>query len=392
MTDPNIVLNTDLEAYGNQFITKSAPISGSLDPDVQKRKQLTLLFEQFLLFDKIAIKIDRQNLPLYFLINEIGLNKTEELLENNILKLVLWTPVIVTSTGTMREDKSVDHSTIFGTPPIVSGSYSKEDSDPERNIDTLLNYFSITRERKKIFKKIALKQYILPNNDVAVKAKDIVIDAYLNNRFNNLGLGFVKDPDQLDHEERVKLLMLGYEVLETLLLAENRFKSYDKYSYFSLTSDSIKQIESAYHVSENTSKILELQNIADIQSLVLENKIPFDRVFTLRYKPTFKAYRKWINTISVNTDSQHISNEYIDELMGKSNFFQSSKGRFLRTVGMFGIGTGLSTAIDGAALSIMSAGTGLGLTLFDSFILEKLLRGWTPKMFIDKLKQEINPD
>jgi len=164
MAEKHIVFNDQLSLYGERYITKVAPIpfGAEYSEDIQKRKLMALLFEQFLLFDKIAIKIDMQNLELFFLIKELGINKVEELLDYGTIKLVLWTPTIVMLTGTQLPDGSVDQSTIIGRPPLVSGFVSDEFSDPEKNIERLLGYFNLHKERKKTFKKRALKQFFLP--------------------------------------------------------------------------------------------------------------------------------------------------------------------------------------------------------------------------------------
>lgn len=394
MSEKHIVFNDQLELYVQRYISNVAPIplGEDISEDIQKRKLLALLFEQFLLFDKIAIKIDVQNFELYFLIKELGINKVEELLDYGIIKLVLWTPAIIMTTGTELPDGTIDNSTIMGRPPLISGWISDEFSNPERNIDRLLSYFSLHKDRKKTFKKKALKQFVLPDNSIAEKATEIVLDAYLKNRLADLGLRAEKAPEFLDLIERDKLFKLGHQVLETSVLAEKGFKSYDNYSLFNLTKNSVRYIESAYHVSENTSEILKIENLANIQQLVFENKIPFDRVFDMRYQPDVKHYRKWINSISVNTDARNITKEYIDQVIGKNKFFESTGGKFVRTVGMFGIGTGLGSMIAGPSGAIAGGFLGkasdLGLALLDTYVLDGILKGWNPRMFVDKIKEE----
>lgn len=138
--------------------------------------------------------------------------------------------MIVTSTGMTMPDGSIDKNAIIGQPPLVSGRFSDEDSDPEKNLDRLLGYFQLHKDRKRNFKKKALKQFILPDNSIAQKATQIVLDAYSNNRLQDLGLKAEKAPENLDLHERAKLFKLGHQVLETTVLAEKGFKSYDNYS------------------------------------------------------------------------------------------------------------------------------------------------------------------
>ncbi len=339
MAETHIVFNDQLELYGHRYITKVAPIpeGANPDPEFHKRKILALLFEQFLLFDKIAIKIDRDNLELYFLIKELGINKVEELIERGVIIPVLWTPIIITALGMKKPDGTIDPDSIIGRPPLVSGKLSNEDSNPERNLDRLLSYLPLHTDRKRVFKKRVAEKFVFPDNSIADNATKIVIDAYVKGHLTELGLKNDKEPENLNRQERDKLFQLGHNVLETTVLAEKNFKSYDKYPEFSLTKESVRKIETAYHVSENTSEILKVENLANIQEYVLENKIPFERVFDLRYKKNIKEYRKWINSLSQSVDTKDITKEYIDEVAGKNNFFESTGGKFVRTVAMFGL-------------------------------------------------------
>ncbi|WP_462255011.1 hypothetical protein [Ferruginibacter sp.] len=395
MAETHIVFNDQLELYGQQYITQVAPIpiGENASPEYQKKKILALLFEQFLLFDKIAIKIDRENLELYFLIKELGINKVEELIEYGIIIPVLWTPIIVTSLGMKLPDGSMDESSIIGQPPLISGKFSDEDSDPERNLDKLLSYFSFHKDRKRIFKKRVIDKYVLPDNSIADNATKIVIDAYVKGQLTELGLNNDKEPENLNLVERDKLFQLGHSVLETTVLAEKNFKSYDKYQNYSLTKGSVRNIETAYHVSENTSEILKIENLANIQDYVIENKIPFERVFDLRYKKNIKEYRKWINTLSKSIDTKNITEEYIDEIAGKNKFFESTGGKFVRTVAMFGLGSGVGGLIAGptgaAAGGIIGKAAELGLSMLDTYVLDGILKGWNPRMFVDDIKNEV---
>lgn len=391
MSVPKIIFNNNLDLYGVRYINNSArvPIGEQYSQAYQRRLVLAEIFEQLLLYDRIAIKVDRFNLPLFFLINEIGINNTEELLRSNVIHLVLWTPVIATSSGTEREDKSIDHSTVFGIPPIIAGAYTSEDSDPEKNIDDLLKYFpSMNNDRKRIFKRIAIRKYILPDNSIAGKSAEIVIDAYASNRLKSLELPFEKAPDQLDHIERAKLLQVGNSVLETTFLAQNGFLSNNDYPYYSLTSESIRQIETALHVEANTSTILQIENVAALKKLYLEGIIPFESVYTLRQKRVVKEYRKWIHDVSSNEDAEYITKLYIDEITGKNKFFESNIGIFVRNISMFGLGTGLGTVIAGAAGGVIGGAAEFGLGLFDSYVFEGILQGWNPRMFVDELRIE----
>ncbi|MDC6364869.1 MULTISPECIES: hypothetical protein [Flavobacteriaceae] len=352
------------------------------------------LFEQLMLYDKIAIKIDRFSLGLHLLIKELGLVRVEELIEKDIIELVLWKPIIVSSTGTAKEDRSIDNSTIFGQPPLATGYHSDEDFNTEANIDKVLNAFNFRESSKSRFKQKALKQFRYPNLDIAEKSSEIVIDAYTSNKLKNLNLPFEKDPGQLNLKERAILFKLGSDVLTTTVLADLNILSNNNYAHISLINSAVKDIERALEVEKNNSEIFQIENIPTLKSLILEKEIRFNDVFLLRDKRIAQEYRNWLHKVSDRDDAYSITKEYINEITGKNNFFESNKGKILRTVGMYGLGTGIAASISGLAGAISALflvrGAELGLGLFDSFVLDGLLKGWNPRMFteeVDKLRK-----
>lgn len=381
MDKRNTVFNDQLELFGLRYITKVAPIppGPEFTMEAQRKILLSILFEQFLLFDSVVIKLERSNLGLHFLISILGIDKVEYLIEKDVIKLLLWTPLIVTSIGRKREDGTLDESVVIGTPPLVSGNYVESDSDPEKNIETALSYFNFSRERKRTFIRKIRDKYLFPKNELTSKATTIIIDAYKNNRLEALGLKYEKDPENLNVTERGLLQKFGHDVLDTSVLADMGFKSYNKYSIYNISESSIKQIESAMKISDGTSQIFKIENVPDIKSLVLDNILSFDSVFDLRYKSVAKSFRKWINSVSNNEDALPITKEYIDAITGKHKFFESSGGKFMKILGMFGIGAGL-----GAFLGPISD---LGLGLFDTYILDGILKGWNPQMFVDQIRK-----
>jgi hypothetical protein len=395
MRDRFVVFNAQLELFGYRYITKVSPIQHIDEFKAKNQEQLMLavFFEQLLLFDKVAIKVDRQNLPLFFLLIKLGINNVERLIDEGALEFVLWTPVIVSTEGKIRPDNTIDESAVLGVPPLLVGSYTSEDSDPERNLDLLLSHFTYHTERKRIFKRKALRHFVLPDNTFAEKAKDVILDAYTSNRLVSLGLEYQKEPDQLERDERKLLLKLGHQVLETALLAEKKYKSYDVYSYHTLTTESVRYIESALKVSENTSEVLQFEGTANLQRLVLDNLIAFEQVYKLRHRPAVRHYRKWINNVSVDPDAKKISIEYMDAIIKGNPFFRSNTGKFIKTVGMFTVGTGVSIVADSIGLgAFTSKAADLGLGLLDTYVLDGILSGWNPRMFVNDVKKAPFPD
>ncbi len=345
---------------------------------------LALLFEQLLIFDKVTINTGRLNFALTFLIQQLGLATVERLLESNYIEFLLWTPMIFTSSGKQLDDGSIDESTIYGQPPLMSGTLSPDDVDLEKNIGNALNNFNLKRNEKRGFIKKAAQSYIIPDGiEFSSESANLVIDAYKNNNLATLGLPFDKSPDMLNVAERSLLLNLGNQVIETALLSQYDLKSYETYEHTEIVKQNLSNIGKGYNISENTSTILKLENLPNLKQLYLTERINFDAVFKLRHLGNAKYYRKWINEVGENKDAQEITTEYINEIKGGKGFFEKTGGKFIRNMGVFGVGTALSLVLSAPA-GITSSYV---LGLLDTFLLDSLIHGRNASMFIDDIKK-----
>lgn len=344
------------------------------------------LFEQLLIFDKVTITTNRVNFALVFLISKLGINTIERLFELDYIKILLWTPVIVSGSGRQREDGTIDQSVIYGQPPIVAGALGDKDLDPEKNINNAIAQFNFHRDRRRIFTRRAAKNYIIPNGmEFSTDSANVVIDAYENNNLTGLGLPFEKESNQLDFEQRQQLLGLGNKVLETAILSKYGYKSFDNYEHVKICQQNLDNIGKAYKVAEGTSSILNIEKIPDLKSLFIKERFKFDDIFTLRHLSNAKYYRKWINEIAEDSNAEEITREYLNQIKGSSKFFNSGGGKFVRNLGMFGIGTALGTAVTGAA----GIAAGFRLGLLDTYVLDGILKGKNPSIFVDELKNKL---
>lgn len=356
----------------------------------EERLLLANLFEQLLLFDKISLTASRVNFTLTFLIYKLGINNVERLIDSGYIEFILWSPIIVTGTGRQREDKTIDESVIYGQSPIVAGSLSEEDLDPERNIKMALRHFpGIHSDRKRIFTRKALKHYSVPDGMLlATDSAKLVIDAYKNNNLHSIGLPFVKEPDQLDLSERGKLLDLSNKVTQTAVLAEYGLKSYENYEAYEICKTNFENIGKAYNIAANTSNLFKLENLPDLKQLYISENLDFDSVFKLRHLPVAKSYRKWINAVGENSNMQEVSREYISAIKGDTKFFEKNKGKFIKHLSLFGINAAVGAAL-AAPVNIIADFT---IGLLETFWIDGVLKGKNPSMFIERIREEITPE
>lgn len=374
----NIVFNNKIgNPYGFEY------------PRLTKQEEKNIIagiFEQLLIFDKITITTNRVNFALAFLIHKLGINTVEKLFELGYIRILLWTPIMMTGGGRQKADGSIDKSVIFGKPPIVAGSLSDNDIDPEENIHNAIKHFNLHRDRRKIFTKTAAKCYIIPDGmEFSRESTTVVINAYESNNLAGLGLPYEKESNQLELEQRQLLLGLGHKVLETAVLSKYGFKSYENYEHFKICEQNLDNIGKAYKVSEGTSVILNLENLPDLKSLFINEKLQFEDLFTLRHLSNAKYFRKWINQISESSDAKEITREYFNQIKGSNSFFNKNEGKLIKNLGMFGVSTALGAAVSGSIGIIAS----FGLGILDTFVLDGILKGKNPSMFIENLRKNI---
>jgi hypothetical protein len=354
----------------------------------QEDEILAGFFEQLMIFDKVTICTDRLNFSLFLLIKRLGINTVEQLIDRGYIQFMLWTPLIVMSTGMSRDDGSIDESAVLGKPPLVAGSLSEEDINPELNVERALQRFNLHRDRKRSFTRKAEKNYIIPGDmkDSALSTQ-IITDAYKNNNLESLGLPFAKEPDQLTVAERSILQKLGHNVLETSILSKYELKSFEQYEPFAICKRNMENIGKAYNVAGNNSGIFTLENLPKLKELYLTERLEFDSVFVLRNLATARYYRKWINGIGESNNLQEVTKDYLNQVKGNGRFFDTVGGKLTKNLTMLGANAAIGTAVAGPAGTV--AGAVLGL--LETFWIDGMLKGKNPSMFIEGIRQEAFP-
>lgn len=122
---------------------------------------------------------------------------------------------------------------------------------------------------------------------------------------------------------------------------------------------------------EGFIRLLELSDIPDVGTAVASGQIPISRILNLREETVSQKFRKWMRKAEPQ-DAKELEKLYVKAL-GKSGLYQSLPMRLLRfaivtTVGAFNLPAGAAAA--GA----------------DSFFIKKWLKGYSPKLFLDRLR------
>ena len=116
--------------------------------------------------------------------------------------------------------------------------------------------------------------------------------------------------------------------------------------------------------------LLELNKLPDIGAAVTTNNLHFDEYWKLRNSKEAVKFREWLK-IADPQSKRDLEKLYV-EALGKQSWIERTPSKLIRFV--------ISSVV--GALNPVA---GLGLGIVDSFFVDKWLKGYSPKLFIDEL-------
>jgi hypothetical protein len=353
--------------------TEVAPADVAQFP-LRLQQENASLFEQFMLFDKISFKVYGENILVPYLIAQLGQNAFESLVEQGAIGFTLWTPVV---TFLMQD--------IPGVMALQSGTQSS----PAHS----------RKERRQLVRKL-LPLYRVTAPRLAAVAVGITASAFQSGKLKALNFSSQgKDIQNLALPERKALCHCATELLEYSYLIQNQMTSFSSHPYFALFDESAGKITAQTTLVTDFNRLAQVEQFPDLQYLYGELKIPFTKLVQLRKKRSSVAFRKWLAEANSAAPDGEIVKEYIDSIADTKGFFETRSGKITKSVAMTALAAGIGAAVGGAEGAVKGAILGKGLEvgadfaldLVDEFLLSKLTKGWSPKMFIDDLEKLRRP-
>jgi hypothetical protein len=129
-------------------------------------------------------------------------------------------------------------------------------------------------------------------------------------------------------------------------------------------------------ISENLLKgclsILELRNIPSIGKAVAQGEISFEDLLKIRQNNNSVKFRSWLRN-NDSKDPEELKKLYVDSLE-KKLWIETLPGKSLR----FAITTGIG---------VINPPVGLVISVIDNFYLERWMKGYSPKIFLDEISK-----
>lgn len=379
----SILFNQSLNNFARKYLVKGNEYLIK-DPNLfplEYQKEIGGFGEQLLIHDTVSFKIYGENIPLSILINTFGIKGTEELLEQDAIRFMLWNPGVT---------YFVDD--IPGLLPLQSmvHSTSSVHSDPEASIASGLNFLREPiprRMRRDLTRKVA-KKYQVPPEKLSRDAVEFGHTGYKQNLFAEMGLPHAKELTELSREEREKLCNLATQCLDISLLSMYQYSTYNSFDLLKLNRSHFVSLKDAKAVERVVDTVFEIENVPDFVMMISKGMLDIKEIPKFRKTKGSKQFRTWIDKVSQYDDKSDITKEYIDSVLNDKSFFQTPLGKLTRTMGVTTLGAVVGGAMAGpvGAISgtVVSNATDVGISLFDSYVLDNILKGWTPRHYIDK--------
>ncbi|MBU3155006.1 hypothetical protein [Clostridium estertheticum] len=381
-----LIFDTTLNLFARKYLVKGNEhlIKNPMEFNGDYSKVINSISEQLLLHNGVAIKVYGENIPLVILINKFGLKGVEELIEQGAIEFMLWAPSITYLVDTNP-----------GIMPLQSGYMnSKVHCDPESSIESGLKWMENPlprRARRSLIRKVS-KIYKMPEKKLSVDAVNIGYEGYNQNLFNELGLPKIKELLELNKDERAKLCDLTTQCLELSVIAKYKYSTNNSLEVAKLNKFEMLRLKDVNLIEELTNSIFEIERVPNFTEMIKTGVINIKDIPKLRNSRNATKFRDWIVESSENCDKEEIVKEYIDSIVNSKGFFETNKGKLIKTLGVTAV-TGIVGAAVAGPIGLAAGATvgriaepliDVGLNLLDTYVLEGITRGWTPRHYFDK--------
>lgn len=131
---------------------------------------------------------------------------------------------------------------------------------------------------------------------------------------------------------------------------------------------------------ENFLRLLDLNDIPDIGVAIEAGDLSLSDVWCLRKDKASIRFREWLRQADIG-DAGELEKAYIQSL-GQPSTYNRLPTRIIRFVITAGISTGVGLTYPDVGIA-----TGITISVVDNFFVEKWLRGYTPRLLLDKLSE-----
>ena len=123
---------------------------------------------------------------------------------------------------------------------------------------------------------------------------------------------------------------------------------------------------------EGLVRVIDLVGVPNLGALVESGSFTFERLLELRESKEGATFRQWLKNLDP-TDPRDVERAVVEDLLAVSRI-QSPGARIMRLVVTVGLG-------------LINPATGVIASAADGLVVDKLFRGWRPRVFVERLRK-----
>lgn len=216
----------------------------------------------------------------------------------------------------------------------------------------------------------------------------------------------IGNADNLTEVQKRVVTKCADEFAEYEFLLKHNMTSFSNYRYFSPFWASAERFQMMNRAVTGFSAMATLEGVPDLKALFHEIEGPLKKVPQLRKTHNAVRFREWLEKTSGESPDVDMVKSYLDSISNRKGVMDSTPRRLLKSVAMAAIGIGVGSAAGayagaqagalagvGATMATAAAAkmaefaTDTGIGVFDAFVLERVTKGWSPRMFFDDLSR-----
>jgi hypothetical protein len=339
-----------------------------------------------LLFDTVQLSVAGANVIAPLLYERMGARTFEELLEQDAIMFVIWEP------EPMITHKDGRVGALFMGRIDQGGPI-----DIERRIDDGLlvgNPSGLNTAGRRSLKNKLIRQHSILDARLGEEAWTSVIKAAAEGSLVDLGIEQKSDFIGTPVHESMKLPEACASLLAYQHILVNNLSCFDDISVFDLFARGLSDLENSTLPIKQFGTIAKFEQFPNLRDLYDEIDAPFRRATKFRMSNDACNFRAWLSILKAESEID-IIREYVDAFVERRGLFESNPAKLLKSVTMTALGPaaaggaaalGLDTASSVVA-GIAGAAAEYGLGLIDTFILDNIKIGWSPKAYFSGLRR-----
>ncbi len=379
--------NQELNAFAQKFLFTGGSFT---QEDLRRAAEATLqnVCTQLMFHEGLGIDVYGENMPACLLLNWFGLRGVEELLEAGAVEFVLNADQVMW----------IEQPSQGGAHPLAYGKLTDPiHSDPEASVNEGLRRTKLplrARKRADLSRKLVAAYRTEP--EFSADAVKLANSAHKNGLLAQFGLPATKSPFDFDRDEREHFADLASDLRRVSVLATAGYEATAAPKLYSLTRAEVERVAALAAVEYAASTVFTIENLPSFGELVASGNLKAADIPRLRQTEAARQFRSWLRNLDGPTDASTVSAAYVQSIARTRGWGRAALGKSVVVSSISqGLGIAVSSVLVGPGNPVLGAAIGVGIDVginaLDASVLAALGRKWTPRCFVDSVRDALQP-